>query len=63
MIGNIRQKFSNVANLSSYQKKKYVWKMCYIHMLGYEVDFGHLEFISLMVLCNKILTTFIVLKN
>jgi len=22
--------------------------MCYIHMLGYEVDFGHLEFISLM---------------
>eukprot|EP00597_Dinobryon_sp_UTEXLB2267_P004404 CAMPEP_0170077612 /NCGR_PEP_ID=MMETSP0019_2-20121128/14391_1 /TAXON_ID=98059 /ORGANISM="Dinobryon sp., Strain UTEXLB2267" /LENGTH=1040 /DNA_ID=CAMNT_0010290039 /DNA_START=81 /DNA_END=3203 /DNA_ORIENTATION=- len=47
-LGNIRQKFSNAANLTSYQKKKYVWKMCYIHMLGYEVDFGHLEFISLM---------------
>lgn len=47
-LGNIRQKFSNSSTLSSYQKKKYVWKMCYIYMLGYEVDFGHLEFISLL---------------
>ena len=47
-LGNIRGKFSVTANLTSYQKKKYVWKLCYIHMLGYDVDFGHLEFISLM---------------
>jgi len=47
-LGNIRQKFSTSAQLSSYHKKKYVWKMCYIYMLGYEVDFGHLEFISLL---------------
>ena len=47
-LGNIRSKFSNSSTLSSYQKKKYVWKMCYIYMLGYEVDFGHLEFISLL---------------
>lgn len=47
-LGNIRSKFSNSSTLSSYQKKKYVWKMCYIYMLGYDVDFGHLEFISLL---------------
>jgi AP-2 complex subunit alpha len=47
-LANIRQKFSNSAGLSSYDKKKYVWKLCYIYMLGYEVDFGHVEFISLL---------------
>jgi Adaptin N terminal region len=47
-LGNIRGKFTNSANLSSYQKKKYVWKMCYIAMLGHDVDFGHMEFISLL---------------
>eukprot|EP00605_Chrysophyceae_sp_TOSAG23-4_P002772 GSChrysophyteH1.ASY1.ANO1.3056.1 assembled CDS len=41
-LGNIRQKFSNSGSLSAYQKKKYVWKLCYIYMLGYEIDFGHL---------------------
>ena len=34
-LGNIRNKFSTTAALTSYQKKKYVWKLCYIHMLGY----------------------------
>eukprot|EP01041_Mallomonas_annulata_P010092 gene10092-21027_t len=47
-LGNIRQKFAASANLSSYQKKKYVWKMCYIYMLGYDIDFGHMEMISLL---------------
>lgn len=47
-LANIRNKFSNPANLSSYDKKKYVWKLCYIYMLGYDVDFGHVEFISLL---------------
>jgi len=47
-LANIRQKFSTTANLSSYDKKKYIWKLCYIYMLGYEVEFGHVEFISLL---------------
>lgn len=47
-LGNIRLKFSSSSTLSSYQKKKYVWKMCYIYMLGYDVDFGHSEFISII---------------
>ena len=47
-LGNIRLKFATGGSLSSYQKKKYIWKLCYIHMLGHEVDFGHMELISLM---------------
>lgn len=47
-LANIRLKFTTSANLNSYQKKKYIWKLCYIYMLGYEVDFGHLEIISLL---------------
>ena len=38
-LGNIRSKFSNSSTLSAYQRKKYVWKLCYIYMLGYEIDF------------------------
>lgn len=57
-LANIRRKFSSnksspdpiAANssLSSYQRKKYVWKLVYIHVLGYDVDFGHGEVIKLV---------------
>jgi AP-2 complex subunit alpha len=57
-LANIRKQFSpkggKVAedgsnpNLSSYQRKKYVWKLVYIHVLGYEVDFGHAEVLVLV---------------
>jgi AP-2 complex subunit alpha len=57
-LAKIRQKFnpgdSKLAadgsnpSLSSYQRKKYVWKLAYIHVLGYEVDFGHAEVLSLV---------------
>lgn len=47
-LANIRQKFSNPGKLDAYGRKKYVWKMCYIHMLGYEVDFGHMEIVALI---------------
>lgn len=26
---------------AEYDRKKYVWKLLYIFMLGYEVEFGH----------------------
>jgi AP-2 complex subunit alpha len=35
-------------SLSSYQRKKYVWKLVYIHVLGYDVDFGHAEVMVLV---------------
>ncbi len=34
--------------LTPYDKKKYVWKLVYINMMGYDVDFGHMEMISLV---------------
>ncbi|KAJ6346346.1 hypothetical protein OIU78_008893 [Salix suchowensis] len=39
---------SNFKGLTPYEKKKYVWKMLYIFMLGYDVDFGHMEAVSLI---------------
>ncbi|XP_062209591.1 AP-2 complex subunit alpha-1-like [Phragmites australis] len=47
-LGNIRTRFKNEKSLSPYEKKKYVWKMLYIYMLGYDVDFGHMETVSLI---------------
>ena len=47
-LANIRAKFASSDKLQAYHKKKYVWKMCYIYMLGYDIDFGHVEVISLL---------------
>ncbi|CBJ29344.1 Coatomer protein complex, alpha sub-unit [Ectocarpus siliculosus] len=47
-LANIRNKFSSSSGLSSYNRKKYVWKLVYMFMLGYEIDFGHMEMISLI---------------
>lgn len=34
--------------LKSYDKIKYIWKLVYISMLGYDIDFGHMEVINLL---------------
>ncbi|XP_038977047.1 AP-2 complex subunit alpha-1-like isoform X2 [Phoenix dactylifera] len=47
-LGNIRTRFKNEKGLTPNEKKKYVWKMLYIYMLGYDVDFGHMEALSLI---------------
>ncbi|KAJ0964279.1 hypothetical protein J5N97_029401 [Dioscorea zingiberensis] len=47
-LGNIRTRFKNEKSLAPNKKKKYVWKMLYIYMLGYDVDFGHMEAVSLI---------------
>ncbi|TMW61221.1 hypothetical protein Poli38472_013684 [Pythium oligandrum] len=44
----IRQKFTQTQALNSYDKKKYAWKLIYIYMLGYEIDFGHMQVINLV---------------
>ena len=46
-LANIRQKFKN-EKLDGYQKKKYVCKLLYIYIQGYNVDFGHLEAVNLI---------------
>jgi len=46
-IGNIRAKFKE-GKLTSYDKKKYVCKMLYMYILGWEIDFGHVEAVNLI---------------
>eukprot|EP00834_Sanchytrium_tribonematis_P008260 NODE_918_length_3055_cov_0.562585.p1 type:complete len:895 gc:universal NODE_918_length_3055_cov_0.562585:2780-96(-) len=45
-LTNIRQKFKG-GSLNSYQKKKYVSKILFIYLLGYDIDFGHAEAVGL----------------
>lgn len=47
-LGKIRQKFTQNHQLNSYDKKKYAWKLIYIFMLGYDIDFGHMQVINLV---------------
>ncbi|CAM9593688.1 unnamed protein product, partial [Heterosigma akashiwo] len=47
-LAKIRNKFAGSGGMGAYSKRKYVWKLVYIYMLGYEVDFGHMEVISLI---------------
>jgi len=47
-MANIRKHFKEAGKLTPYQKRKYVWKMLYIYVLGYEVDFGHMEALNLI---------------
>ncbi|KAH8670199.1 Adaptor protein-like protein complex AP-2 [Tricladium varicosporioides] len=48
-LANIRYviTFDN-GSLSGYHKKKYVCKLLYIYILGWNVDFGHLEAVNLI---------------
>jgi AP-2 complex subunit alpha len=34
--------------MKGYDRKKYVSKLLYIQMLGYNFDFGHMEAVSLL---------------
>ncbi|KAJ1450199.1 hypothetical protein M885DRAFT_62634 [Pelagophyceae sp. CCMP2097] len=47
-LSKIRGKFAAAAPLSSYAGKKYIWKLVYASVLGYDVDFGHAEAVGLM---------------
>ena len=46
-LANIRQKFKD-GNLNGYHRKKYICKLLYIYILGWNVDFGHLEAVNLI---------------
>ncbi|CAE7482439.1 ALPHA-ADR [Symbiodinium pilosum] len=47
-LSKIRQKFATPKTLSGYDRKKYVWKLLYAYMLGYEIDdTGHFQAVEL----------------
>jgi hypothetical protein len=35
-------------SLNGYQKKKYVCKLLYMYILGWDIDFGHMEAVNLI---------------
>ena len=44
MVATLQRSYSitiKFAPSAEYDKKKYVWKLLYIYMLGYDVEFGH----------------------
>jgi len=49
-LANIRQRFSDDKSLSGYDRRKYVWKLLYIYMLGYDIEFGHKQAADLIPL-------------
>ena len=47
-MSKIKSKFISKRNMSSYDRKKYVLKLLYIKLLGYRVDFGQKQILSLI---------------
>ncbi len=47
-LAKIRKKFKESKETMGYDKKKYVAKIVYIFMLGYDVDFGYMEAVNLL---------------
>jgi len=47
-LANIRAKFTSTSNLSDYDKKKYVWKLLYIALMGYNIEFGHMVAVGMI---------------
>jgi AP-2 complex subunit alpha len=46
-MANVRAAFTS-GKMTPYDRKKYVWKLVYVNMMGYDVDFGHVEMINLL---------------
>lgn len=40
-LDKIRKKLNSTSALTGYEKKKCIWKLLYIYILGYKIDFGH----------------------
>lgn len=47
-IKKIRQKFLNKKNMSGYDRKKYVWKLLFARLNGYDINFGYKEILTLV---------------
>jgi hypothetical protein len=51
-LGKIRKKYTSSKVLTTYDKKKYMWKLMYTKMLGYDVEFGHKQAMDMMAATN-----------
>jgi AP-2 complex subunit alpha len=46
-LANVRASFAG-GKMSLYDRKKYVWKLVYMNMMGIDIDFGQMEMIALL---------------
>lgn len=47
-MAHIRKEFKENKGIDGYQRRKYVCKLLYIYMLGYDLDFGYMEAVTLL---------------
>ncbi len=47
-MAKIRKKFKEAKDIDGYDRRKYVSKLTYMYLLGYDIDFGYLEAVNLM---------------
>ncbi|GLC68315.1 hypothetical protein PLESTF_000678300 [Pleodorina starrii] len=47
-LAKIRARFGEDKALSGYDRRKYIWKLLYIYMLGFDIDFGHKQACDLL---------------
>eukprot|EP01114_Cavostelium_apophysatum_P019630 TRINITY_DN6382_c0_g1_i1.p1 TRINITY_DN6382_c0_g1~~TRINITY_DN6382_c0_g1_i1.p1 ORF type:complete len:964 (-),score=261.68 TRINITY_DN6382_c0_g1_i1:12-2903(-) len=47
-MAKIRKKFKEATGIEGYDRRKYVCKILYMYMLGYEIDFGYMEAVNLL---------------
>jgi AP-2 complex subunit alpha len=47
-MAKIRKKFKEAKEVTGYDTRKYVAKIIYMFMLGYEIDFGYVEAVNLL---------------
>lgn len=47
-LAKIRKKFKENKDIDGYNRRKYVSKLVYTYMLGYEIDFGFMEAVALL---------------
>src|SRR4051812_24803877 len=46
-LAHIRKQFGD-KSIDGYGLKKYVWKLLYMYMLGYDIEVGHMEALKLI---------------
>ena len=46
-LAHIRKQFSD-KSIDGYGLKKYIWKLLYMYMLGYDIEVGHMEALKLI---------------
>jgi AP-2 complex subunit alpha len=47
-LAHIRETFVNPKKINVYERKKFCLKLMYMSILGYAVDFGHMEAMELI---------------